>query len=141
MNKFLYKILMYLWSFLGYTFLGVEQQPRIWITIPSLEKEMAAHSNTLAWKILWMEKPGRLQSMGLQRVRHDWATSGSFTFIIHSYNNCIKCIISERVNKNFTLLLANIYHHLQTEKAQHTLITFESWLPLWWNSPNPRSQV
>ena len=36
-----------------------------------LEKEMAIHSSTLAWKIPWMEEPGRLQSMGLQRVRHD----------------------------------------------------------------------
>ena len=36
-----------------------------------LEKEMATHSSTLAWKIPWMEDPGRLQSMGLQRVRHD----------------------------------------------------------------------
>ena len=35
-----------------------------------LEKAMATHSNTLAWKIPWMEEPGRLQSMGLQRVRH-----------------------------------------------------------------------
>ena len=41
----------------------------------SLEKEMAIHSSTLAWKIPWTEEPGRLQSMGLQRVRHDWATS------------------------------------------------------------------
>ena len=37
----------------------------------SLEKEMATHSSTLAWKISWMEEPGRLQSMGLQRVGHD----------------------------------------------------------------------
>ena len=36
-----------------------------------LEKEMVIHSSTLAWKILWTEEPGRLQSMGLQRVRHD----------------------------------------------------------------------
>ena len=35
------------------------------------EKEMATHSSTLVWKILWMEEPGRLQSMGLQRVGHD----------------------------------------------------------------------
>ena len=33
-----------------------------------LEKEMATHSSTLAWKIPWMEEPGRLQPMGLQRV-------------------------------------------------------------------------
>ena len=36
-----------------------------------LEKEMATHSNTLAWKIPWMEEPGGLQPMGSQRVRHD----------------------------------------------------------------------
>ena len=40
-----------------------------------LEKEMATHSGTLAWNISWTEKPGRLQSMGSQRVRHDWPTS------------------------------------------------------------------
>ena len=38
---------------------------------------MAPHSSTLAWKIPWMEEPGRLQSMGLLRVRHD------FTFTFH----------------------------------------------------------
>ena len=43
---------------------------------------MATHSCMLAWKIPWMEEPSRLQSMGLQRVRHDWATSLSlFTFM------------------------------------------------------------
>ena len=36
-----------------------------------LEKEMAPHSSTLAWKNSWTEEPGRLQSMGSQRVRHD----------------------------------------------------------------------
>ena len=36
-----------------------------------LEKEMAIHSSTLAWKIPWMEEPERLQSMGSQRVGHD----------------------------------------------------------------------
>ena len=36
-----------------------------------LEKEMATHSSILAWKIPWTEKPGRLQSMGSQRVGHD----------------------------------------------------------------------
>ena len=36
-----------------------------------LEKAMAPHSSTLAWKIPWMEEPGRLQSMGSLRVRHD----------------------------------------------------------------------
>ena len=36
-----------------------------------LEKEMVTHSSILAWKVPWMEEPGRLQSMGSQRVRHD----------------------------------------------------------------------
>ena len=45
----------------------------------SSEKAMAPHSSTLAWKIPWMEEPGRLQSMGLLRVGHDWATSLYFS--------------------------------------------------------------
>ena len=36
-----------------------------------LEKEMATHSSILAWRILWTEEPGRIQSMGSQRVGHD----------------------------------------------------------------------
>ena len=47
------------------------------------EKAMATHSSTLAWKIPWMEEPGRLQSMGLLRVRHDWATSLSLFTSMH----------------------------------------------------------
>ena len=40
-----------------------------------MEKGMATHSSILAWKIPWMEEPGRWQSMGFQRVKQDWATS------------------------------------------------------------------
>ena len=36
-----------------------------------LEEDMAAHSNILTWRILWTEEPGRLQSIGSQRVRHN----------------------------------------------------------------------
>ena len=46
-----------------------------------LEKEMATHSTILAWKIPWTEEPSRLQSMGLQRVGHDRATSLSLSGI------------------------------------------------------------
>ena len=45
-----------------------------------LEKEVATHPSTLAWRIPWMEKHGGLQSMGSQRVRHDWLTS------LHSFD-------------------------------------------------------
>ena len=44
-----------------------------------LEKEMATHSSILAWRVPWMEESGGLQSMGLQRVGHDWAIF-TFTF-------------------------------------------------------------
>ena len=44
------------------------------LKLESSEKAMAPHSSTLAWKIPWMEEPGGLQFMGLQRVRHDLAT-------------------------------------------------------------------
>ena len=44
---------------------------------------MAPHSSTLAWKIPWTEKPGGLQSMGLLRVGHDWATSLSLSIFMH----------------------------------------------------------
>ena len=47
-----------------------------------LEKEMATHSSILAWEIPWTEESGGLQSMGLQRVGHDWATSLSFYSVI-----------------------------------------------------------
>ena len=47
------------------------------------EKAMAPHSCTFAWKIPWTEEPGGLQSMGLLRVRHDWATSLSLFSFMH----------------------------------------------------------
>ena len=42
-----------------------------------LEKEMATHSSVLAWRIPWTEEPGGLQSMGWQRIRHDWVTNAN----------------------------------------------------------------
>ena len=51
----------------------------------SLEKSMATHSSTLAWRVPWTEKPGRLQSIGSLRVGYDWMTSLSlFTFHFHA---------------------------------------------------------
>ena len=52
-----------------------------------LQKEMATHSSTLAWKIPWTEEPGRLQSMGSQRVGHDWETPLSLSLSSHTTNN------------------------------------------------------
>ena len=53
-----------------------------WLWCLPSEKALAPHSSTLVWKIPWTEETGRLQSMGLLRVGHDWATSLSlFTFM------------------------------------------------------------
>ena len=59
------------------------QETRVWSLgrEDPLEKEMATHSSIIAWRIPWMEEPGRLQSTGSQRVRHDWATSLSLSLV------------------------------------------------------------
>ena len=62
------------------TILQYKYLPQKRLSRKLMEKEIATHSSTLAWKIPWTEEPGRLQSMGLQKVGHDWATSLS-TFI------------------------------------------------------------
>ena len=53
-----------------------------------LEKGMATQSSVLAWRIPWTEEPGRLQSMGSQRVRHDWRTK-HMQFFVQSYLNLL----------------------------------------------------
>ena len=58
-----------------------------------LEKEMAAHSSILAWKIPWTAEPGRLLSMGSQRVGHDWATSfTSLHFDVYMQNRATSIV-------------------------------------------------
>ena len=61
--------------------LSTMQETRVWSLgrEDPLEKEMAIRSSTIAWKIPWTEEPGRLQSMGSQRVGHDWANSLSLS--------------------------------------------------------------
>ena len=74
-----------------------------------LEMEMVTHSSALAWKTPWMEEPGGLQSMGSQRVRHDWVTSLHFILTCDSLQeyfalnivarctccmlNCFSCVL------------------------------------------------
>ena len=74
-NTLMFFLLVFLWVYIY----------KIWVRLISCinsEKAMATHSSTLAWKIPWTEEPGRPQSLGSWRVRHDWATSLSlFTFM------------------------------------------------------------
>ena len=70
--------LHFVWNWCGYfSFLLVS------VSVVYMEKAMAPHSSTLAWKIPWAEEPGRLQSMGSLRVRHDWTTSLSLFTLMH----------------------------------------------------------
>ena len=68
-----------------------------------LEKEMAIHSSILAWRIPWIEEPGGLQSMGSQRVRHNWVTLLYLTLLylrLHR-DHC------PRLNGRLSLILTN----------------------------------
>ena len=68
-----------------------------------LEKRMATHSSIVAWRIPWTEEPGKLQSMGSQRIRHDWATN-TFTLniFVQLLFNQIKEIYKEEIYKIVT---------------------------------------
>ena len=77
---------MHLWTLVAQRVRRLPAMRETWVRSlgqeDPLEKEKATHSGTLAWKIPWMEKPGRLQSMGSLRVGHSLATSLSlFTFM------------------------------------------------------------
>ena len=105
-----------------------------------LEKQMATHSSTLAWKIPWMEEPGRLQSMGLQRVRHDWAISLQYIFYIYYYRCTSKCIyISVKIHEWYTLksiLLLFVKCSLMAQLIKIPLAMWEAWVQsLGWEDP------
>ena len=71
-------------TFLASSFTVWNNSTGIWLPPFTLsEKAMATHSSTLAWKIPWMEEPGRLLSMGSLRVGHDWVTSLSLFSFMH----------------------------------------------------------
>ena len=59
--------------------------------VKAMEKAMAPHSSTLAWKIPWTGEPGGLQSMWSRRVGHDWATSLSLSCIGEGNGNPLQC--------------------------------------------------
>ena len=65
------------------------RRPRFdpWVGKIPWRKEMATHSSFLAWKIPWTEEPGRLQSIALQRVGHNWATEHMYKMVneIHDF--------------------------------------------------------
>ena len=83
---------------------------------------MAPHSSTLAWKIPWMEEPGRLQSMGYQRVRHDRATSLSlFTFMhwIRKWQPTPVFLLGESQGRG-SLVGCRLWGHIESDMTEVT---------------------
>ena len=68
-----------------------------------LEKEMTVHSSTIASKIPWTEEPGRLQSMGSQRVGHNWATSLSLSHANKVIHRILQARLQQCRTENFQM--------------------------------------
>ena len=73
-----------------------------------LKKGMATHSSIFAWRILWTEEPGRLQSMGLQRIRQDWATHTH----IHSLGEDSPYEVNYHIHHLTNLSFVCVWEHL-----------------------------
>ena len=98
------------------------------------EKTMAPHSSTLAWKIPWVEEPGRLQSRGSLRVRHDWASSLSLSCIWEGNGNPLQCSCLENPGGLLSLELHRVGHDWSNLAVAAAAILY---LPLMWSSlPN-----
>ena len=90
-----------------------------------LEEDMATHSSILAWETAWAEEPGGLQSMGSQRVRHDWATN---TFTFDRVRGCptLKFQTVEQLQSGFCLKTELYYMILPSLQLCDILIVFWS---------------
>ena len=99
-----------------------------------LEKEMATHSSILAWRIPWMEKPGRLQSMESQRVGHDWATSPSPS--IHKNDTIWHLSFSFWVT-SFCMIISKCIHVAanSTTSIFYGWVVFHCWRRPWQPTP------
>ena len=87
---------LWLWTIRFWSIKGPTASPqRIWLSMQEmhslvrgdpLEKELATHPSSLAWKIPWIEEPGRLQSIGSERVRHDWVTEHTYYWVYSKHS-------------------------------------------------------
>ena len=88
-----------------------------------LQKEMATHSSIHAWKIPWTEEPGGLQSMGSQRVGHNWATSLSFIIFIIVILN----FQSDNSNNQHVVLMLSLFLQIVSFCLFSCLVIFSLW--------------
>ena len=92
-----------------------------------LEKEMATHSSTLAWKILWIEEPGGLQTLGLQRVGHNWASLLHWPTTIDSHYILLRWEIPAQFSSVQSLSRVQLFVTLRTAARQASLSITNSW--------------
>ena len=83
---------------------------------------MATHSSVLAWKIPWTGEPGRPQSMGSQRVRHDWATSLE-CFQYCEYYEFSDCIYTWCIGMEFNFPVGHSFSVSFTGEQHHTMLS------------------
>ena len=92
---------------------------------------MAPHSSTLAWKIPWTEEPGRLQSMGSQRVGHDWVTFLSlFTFMHWRRKRQPTPVFLPGESQGRSLVGCRLRGRTESDMTEVTYLTFAIWS--WW---------
>ena len=97
------------------------------------EKEMATHSSILAWRIWWTEEPGVLQSMGLQRVGHNWTTNTH----IYTKKKSFVFIWYLNLTGHLTVLCAKSGNSSYNKREKWV----NGWMPEWQRSRKPKSEI
>ena len=105
------------------------------VVLRSLEKRIDTHSSILAWRIPWTEEPGGLQSLGSQRVRHDWMTNTHRHTHTHTHTHTNTIFNKNKVGKKNNLIKTFSSKHWNKEGDCDNLLLitavslFKYWMP------------